>query len=56
VGVSGPLSDDLYVVSSTTATTATVPNLPANGAMVYVRLMSNIGGAWQYNDYTCNEQ
>jgi hypothetical protein len=56
VGVNGPGSGDLYEMAPTTATAATVLKLPANGAKVYVRLMSNIGGAWQYNDYTYTEQ
>ena len=56
VGDNGPGSGDLYEMGSTTATTATVPRLPANGAKVYVRPMSNIGGAWQYTDYTYTEQ
>ena len=38
-----------------TATFATAPTLPANGAPVYARLYSYIKGAWQYNDYTYTE-
>src|SRR5262249_43509778 len=34
------------------ATSQAVTGLPTNGASVYVRLWSQIGGAWQYNDYT----
>jgi hypothetical protein len=56
VGVSGPGSTDLFYTGSTAAATATVPNLPAHGATIYVRLMSDISGAWQYNDYTYTEQ
>jgi hypothetical protein len=37
-------------------TTVTVPTLPATGAMVFVRLLSLINGAWQYNDYIYTEQ
>jgi hypothetical protein len=33
-----------------------VLKLPAYGATVYVRLMSEISGAWQDVDYTYNEQ
>jgi len=36
---------------ASTATSANVAGLPANGSTVYVRLYSLIGGAWQYNDY-----
>ncbi|MGH9524913.1 MAG: aryl-sulfate sulfotransferase, partial [Terriglobales bacterium] len=32
--------------------TATVTGLPTNTTPVYVRLLSLINGAWQYNDYT----
>jgi hypothetical protein len=38
-----------------TATSATVPGLPANGATVYARLYSYINGAWQHNDYVYTE-
>jgi hypothetical protein len=31
---------------------ATVSGLPTNGSAVYLRLWSEIAGAWQYNDYT----
>jgi hypothetical protein len=37
---------------SITATTATVPTLPANGATLYARLYSETGGVWSSNDYT----
>jgi hypothetical protein len=56
VGVSGPGSTNLFETGSTPANSATVPKLPAYGATVYVRLMSDIGGAWQYTDYTYKEQ
>jgi hypothetical protein len=42
---------NLYPGANTTALSATVSGLPANGSVVYVRLWSRIGAAWQYNDY-----
>jgi len=52
----GPGSTDLYSSGSTTATSATVPSLPAKGATIYVRLMSDIGGVFHSNDYTYTEK
>jgi hypothetical protein len=34
------------------ATAQTVSGLPTNGAAIYVRLWSQIGGTWEYNDYS----
>jgi serine protease len=45
-------SSNLYNSGNVTATTATVGDLPKNGATVYARLYSLINGAWQYTDYT----
>ena len=56
VGFGGPGSADLYSTGSTTALTATVPTLPANGAKIYVRLMSDISGTWHYTDYVYTAQ
>ena len=56
VGFGGPGSADFYSTGSTAAMTATVPKLPANGAKVYVRLMSDISGTWQFTDYTYTAQ
>jgi hypothetical protein len=56
VGVSGPGSGDLLNLGATTATAATAPKLPAHGETIYVRLMSDISGAWQFNDYTYTAQ
>jgi len=38
------------------ATSATVPTLPANGARIYARLYSKINGVWEYNDYVYTEE
>jgi sugar lactone lactonase YvrE len=38
-----------------TATTATAPSIPANGATVYATLYSNINGVWQSNAYEYTE-
>lgn len=42
---------DLGVVSSP-GLTATVTNMPVNGALVYVRMYTQLGGSWYFNDYT----
>jgi hypothetical protein len=42
----------VYPGASTTALSATVNGIPTNGAIVYVRLWSKIGGTWVFNDYT----
>jgi CSLREA domain-containing protein len=56
VGLSGPGSTDLFYTGSTLATTATAPKLPANGAKIYVRLMSDINGTWRSTDYIFTTQ
>ena len=45
---------DLYYGSASAGpiTTSTVSGLPMNGSTVYVRLWSQVNGAWQYTDYT----
>jgi PKD repeat protein len=44
---------DIYDSSSSiTATSLKVTAIPTQGKTVYVRLLSYINGAWQYNDYT----
>jgi hypothetical protein len=55
LGLSGVGSSSLYVSGPITTTSVTVPTIPADGATVYVRLYSEIGGAWQYHDYTYTE-
>jgi hypothetical protein len=55
LGSTGPGSHDLYTGASTTATSANVSGLPANGLPIYVRLFSQFNGSWaQYNDYVLN--
>jgi sugar lactone lactonase YvrE len=54
LGTTAPGASDLFSYKGT-ATSANVPSLPANGATVYARLYSYIGGAWQYNDYLYTE-
>jgi hypothetical protein len=54
LGTIRPGARDLYVYKGT-ATSATVPSLPANGVTVYARLYSYIKGAWLYNDYVYTE-
>jgi hypothetical protein len=55
LGTNGPGSSSLYVSGATTATSATVATLPAEGTTVYARLYSLAGGAWKYNDFTYTE-
>ena len=43
---------ELYSVSEGTNLSATVMALPTDGSTVYLRLWSNIGGLWSFNDYT----
>ncbi len=43
---------NLYNGSTTTDTSVTVANLPTDGRVVYVRLWSLIGTAWQKRNYT----
>ena len=52
LGTTGVGSQNLFNSGGITATSATVTGLPTNGATVYARLCSKIGGAWQYTDYT----
>jgi len=43
-------ASDLFIYKGT-ATSITVPSLPANGQIVYARLYSRINGVWVYDDY-----
>jgi hypothetical protein len=56
VGINGPGSADLYNAGATATNEAIVPALPAHGSTIYVRLMSDIRGTWQYTDYTYTEK
>ena len=56
LGTSGAGSSNLYNSGATTALTATVASLPANGVTVYARLYSLSGGVWSYHDYTYIEK
>jgi hypothetical protein len=55
LGTTGPGSNDIFDSGPTTATSATVPSVPANSATVFARLRSFIGGTWQNVDYTYSE-
>jgi hypothetical protein len=57
VGSTGVGSNNLYQSGHIAAptTTAAVATVPANGATLYVRLLSLINGTWQYLDYTFKE-
>ena len=50
VGTVGAGSSNLYSQVHTTNRSATITNLPTSGT-IYLRLWSNINGAWQYDDY-----
>jgi hypothetical protein len=43
---------DLFSQSAGLATSQTANGISTNGANVYVRLWTELGGAWQFNDYT----
>ena len=55
LGTTGAGSSNLYNSGLTTATSATVTGLPANGGTIYARLLSEIYGGWKYTDYTYTE-
>jgi hypothetical protein len=44
-----PGASDLYLYKGT-ATSTTAPSIPANGAIVYARLYSDLNRAWLYDD------
>ena len=47
-----PGAEDFYDSGQGTNTSVTVSGFPTDGSIYYVRLLSWINGAWQYNDYT----
>jgi hypothetical protein len=49
-----PGGSDLFLYKGS-ATSAIVPTVPSNGALVYARLWSYINGTWQHNDYVYSE-
>jgi hypothetical protein len=55
LGTDGKGSSNLYHSGSTTATTVTVPSIPADLMTVYAYLCSDIGGAEKCNSYTYKE-
>ena len=52
IGSTGVGSDDIYNSSQKTVTSYTFNSMPTNGETIYVRLITNFGGAWVHNDYT----
>ena len=56
VGTNGPGSTSIYASGLITATSATVPTIPASGQTVYVTLNSTISGAPGSNSYTYTEK
>jgi hypothetical protein len=51
IGTSGVGSSNLDKLNAGTSVSKSVTNLPANGATIYVRLLSTVGGVLQWNDY-----
>ncbi|MBZ5535450.1 MAG: putative Ig domain-containing protein [Acidobacteriia bacterium] len=47
-----PGGQQIYSAGQGTNLSASVLDLPNNGSTVFVRLWSNIGGVWLFNDYT----
>ncbi|NVN93404.1 MAG: hypothetical protein HXX11_22800, partial [Desulfuromonadales bacterium] len=45
-------ASNIAMSNATTGTSTTINGLPTNGSTIYVRLFSQINGAWQFNDYT----
>jgi N-acetylneuraminic acid mutarotase len=52
LGTTGVGSSNLYNSGSTTATSATVTDLPTTGVTVYAKFLQRIDGAWQTSYYT----
>jgi hypothetical protein len=55
LGTTGVGSSNLYASPTLTDPSVAVTDLPTSGEMVYARLSSMIGGAWQTADYTYTE-
>ena len=55
LGTTGLGSSDIYSSVPLTATSVTVPSIPANGSTVYARLTTTINGLPQFYDYTYTE-
>jgi hypothetical protein len=51
VGTGGVGSFDLYCAFQGSSLAASVSELPGDGRPIYVRLWSQVGGGWQYEDY-----
>lgn len=49
---SSPGSNDIFTQGAGANLSLTVPGLPTDGRVLYFRLFSEIGGTWQYRDYT----
>jgi len=55
IGSAGAGSENLYASGTTSNTSFTVKNFPANGVTVWVMLGSLINGTWQYSNYVYTE-
>jgi len=56
LGTTGVGSKNLYDSGQQTATSATVSNLPTNGATIYARVYTRYNGTLVYNDYIYKAQ
>ncbi len=55
LGTNGTGTYNVYNSGHISTTSATVTALPTNGQTIYARLYSEIGGVWQFTDYTYAE-
>lgn len=49
---SSPGANDIFTQGASANLSLTVPGLPTDGRVLYFRLFSEMGGTWQYRDYT----
>jgi hypothetical protein len=52
IGSTGAGSNNIYNSAEKTVTSYTFTGMPTNGETIYVRLITNFNGTWEYNNYT----
>jgi hypothetical protein len=52
IGSTGVGSSNLATPPASASTSYAATGLPTDGRTIYVRLWSQVGGGWQFNDYT----
>lgn len=52
VSNSAPGASDIYSGTQGSNTSKTLTGLPTDGSIIYVRLWSQIGGSWEFQDYS----